>query len=123
MRITSCQEKRSRAVLRLAVGVLLDILNHRFDFGIWLQLHAALFLAMSIILGRGFYIFGFWIVFGNPEQWLPVKSSRIRPLIAFLVVFHSPSWMAETGLLACRSEKTGRVSRYQLSQRTFSSPV
>ena len=28
----------------------------------------------------------------------------------FLVVFHSPTGMAETGLLACRSEKTGRAS-------------
>src|SRR5271156_7072157 len=30
----------------------------------------------------------------------------------FLVVFHSPTGMAETGLLACRSEKTDRASRF-----------
>jgi hypothetical protein len=28
----------------------------------------------------------------------------------FLIVFHSPTGMAETGLLACRSEKTGKAS-------------
>ena len=37
----------------------------------------------------------------------------------FLVVFHSPTAMAETGLLACRSEKTGRVRRCNANTTDF----
>jgi hypothetical protein len=37
----------------------------------------------------------------------------------FLVVFHSPTAMAETGLLACRSEKTGRVSGCNAGPKDF----
>jgi hypothetical protein len=37
----------------------------------------------------------------------------------FLVVFHSPTGMAETGLLACRSEKTGRASRCNANTKDF----
>jgi hypothetical protein len=34
-------------------------------------------------------------------------------------VFHSPTGMAETGLLVCRSEKTGRVSRCNENTKNF----
>src|SRR5271165_6923867 len=37
----------------------------------------------------------------------------------FLVVFHSPTGMAETGLLTCRSEKTGKVSRCNANTEHF----
>jgi hypothetical protein len=37
----------------------------------------------------------------------------------FLIVFHSPTGMAETGLLACRSEKTGRASRSTANTKVF----
>jgi hypothetical protein len=36
-----------------------------------------------------------------------------------IVVFHSPSGMAETGLLARRSEKTGRASRCKANTKHF----
>jgi hypothetical protein len=41
----------------------------------------------------------------------------------FLVVFHSPTGMAETGLLARRSEKTGRAPNVTLTRWIFSGPV
>jgi hypothetical protein len=34
-------------------------------------------------------------------------------------VFHSPTGMAETGLLACRSEKTDRTSRSNANTKNF----
>jgi len=37
----------------------------------------------------------------------------------FLVVFHSPTGMAETGLLACRSEETDRTSRSNANTKNF----
>jgi len=37
----------------------------------------------------------------------------------FLVVFHSPIGNAETGLLACRTEKTGRVRRCNANTTDF----
>ena len=37
----------------------------------------------------------------------------------FLVVFHSPTGMAETGLLVCRSEKTSRVSQCNANTDDF----
>jgi hypothetical protein len=37
----------------------------------------------------------------------------------FLVVFHSPTGMAETGLLARRSEKKGRASRCKPNTKHF----
>ena len=37
----------------------------------------------------------------------------------FLVVFHSPTGMAETGVLACRPEKAGRASRCNANTKDF----
>jgi len=37
----------------------------------------------------------------------------------FLVVFHSPTGNAETGLLACRSEKTGRERKCNANTTDF----
>jgi hypothetical protein len=46
---------------------------------------------------------------GNPEVMAASEVKSHSPMDRFLVVFHSPTGMAETGLLACRSEKTGRA--------------
>ncbi len=48
---------------------------------------------------------------GNPEVTTASEVKSHSSIDRFLVVFHSPTGMAETGLLACRSEKTGGVSR------------
>jgi hypothetical protein len=48
------------------------------------------------------------VTFSTPHIGYAVKSHS--SIDRFLVVFHSPTGMAETGLLACRSEKTGRAS-------------
>jgi hypothetical protein len=50
---------------------------------------------------------------------LPVKLSGIRQLIAFSSCFIRTSGMAETGLLACRSEKTAMVSRCNANRKGF----
>jgi hypothetical protein len=46
---------------------------------------------------------------GNPEVMTSGEVKSRSSIDRFLVVFHSPTGMAETGLLACRSEKTGRA--------------
>jgi hypothetical protein len=46
----------------------------------------------------------------NPEVMAASGVKSHSSIDRFLVVFHSPAGMAETGLLACRSEKTGRAS-------------
>jgi hypothetical protein len=51
------------------------------------------------------------------------KSPKVKShssIDRLLVVFHSPTSMAKTGLLACRSEKTGRVSRCNAKTKDLS---
>ena len=57
-------------------------------------------------------------VTGNPVMTASEVKSH-SSIDRFLVVFHSPTGMAETGLLACRSEKTGRVSRCNANTMDF----
>jgi hypothetical protein len=56
---------------------------------------------------------------GNPEVMTASEVKSHSSIDRFLVVFHSPSGMAETGLLACRSEKTGRASRCNANTKDF----
>jgi hypothetical protein len=58
-------------------------------------------------------------VTGNPEVMTASEVKSHSSIDRFLVVFHSPTGMAETGLLACRSEKTGRVSRRNANTKDF----
>ena len=56
---------------------------------------------------------------------LPVltKSSRLSPDHRFVIVFHSPDAVVETGLLVCpREKKAGRLD-CRIGQDTFSGPV
>src|ERR1700691_4612277 len=46
-----------------------------------------------------------------------VKSHSL--IDRFLVVFHSPTGMAETGPLAFRSEKTGRAAKCSANTKNF----
>jgi hypothetical protein len=55
---------------------------------------------------------------GNSEVMTASEVKSHSSIDRLLVVFHSPSGMAETGLLACPSEKTERMSRYPLTRRT-----
>ncbi len=63
---------------------------------------------------------------GRPAMVVPTATvttaSEVKShssIDRFLVVFHSPTGMAETGLLACRSEKTGGVSRCSANTKDF----
>jgi serine/threonine protein kinase len=55
----------------------------------------------------------------NPEIMTASEVKSHSSIDRFLVVFHSPTGMAETGLLACRSEKTDRTSRSNANTKNF----
>src|SRR5580698_948584 len=56
---------------------------------------------------------------GNPEVMTASEVKSYSSIDRFLVVFHSPTGMAETGPLAGRSEKTGRGSRCNADTKHF----
>jgi hypothetical protein len=70
----------------------------------------------SFFFGRG------WLFGGTHYSAEIMTASEVKSYSSidrFLVVFHSPTGMAETGLLARRSEKTGRVSRCEADTKHF----
>jgi len=56
---------------------------------------------------------------GSPEVMTAGDVKSHSSIDRFLVVFHSPTGNAETGLLACRTEKTGRVRRCNANTTDF----
>ena len=56
---------------------------------------------------------------GNLEVMTAGEVKSHSSIDRFLVVFHSPTGNAETGPLACRSEKTGRVRRCNANTTDF----
>ncbi len=56
-------------------------------------------------------------------QRAPAEVKSHSSVDRFLIVFHSPGGMTETGLLACPPEKTARVSERDADTEDFSGPV
>jgi hypothetical protein len=65
----------------IVLATIFAILVTDLVFGIWPQLHAALLLAMCIILGAGFYVLGLWIMSYRIEELkrkLPISGAEHR---------------------------------------------
>ena len=65
----------------LVLATMFAILVTDLVYGVWPQLHAALLLAMCIILGAGFYILGLWIMSYRIEELkrkLPISGAERR---------------------------------------------
>ncbi len=63
------------------LATMFAILVTHLVYGVWPQLHAALLLAMCIILGAGFYILGLWIMSYRIEELkrkLPISGAERR---------------------------------------------